>query len=88
LRLYYGNAKIDPPHYDFEKELATSLKTTPQSASVSQANKNESFVPEPLPFTERLPWLIYLVLAASSVALGWILLSLARKAVRFQEVEE
>ncbi len=88
LRLYYGNAKIDPPHYDFEKELGTSLKTTPQSASVSQANKNESFVPEPLPFTERLPWLIYLVLAASSVALGWILLSLARKAVRFQEVQE
>jgi hypothetical protein len=31
-----------------------------------------------LPLTERIPWLIYLVLAASSIALALILLSLAR----------
>ena len=39
-------------------------------------------VPEPLPLTERAPWLIYIVLAASSIALGFVLFSLARTATR------
>jgi Protein of unknown function (DUF3999) len=82
LRLYSGNAKIAEPHYDFEKELREKLKTTPSEASVSSVLRNPAYVPEPLPFTERLPWLIYLVLAGSSLALGWILLSLARTTLR------
>jgi Protein of unknown function (DUF3999) len=85
LRLYFGNSKIPEPHYDFEKELGT-LKTVPLQSSVGDTNKNPAYVPEPLPFTERVPWLIYLVLAAASVALGWILFSLARRTVR--QVEE
>jgi hypothetical protein len=62
------------------------LKTVPLQSSVGDTNKNPAYVPEPLPFTERVPWLIYLVLAAASVALGWILFSLARRTVR--QVEE
>lgn len=82
LRLYFGNAKIPEPHYDFEKELSEKLKTPPAQSSVGEVVKNTAYIPEPLPFTERVPWLIYLVLAGSSVALGWILLSLARTALR------
>ena len=82
LRLYFGNPKIAEPHYDFEKELSEKLKTIPAEASVSSVLRNPAYVPEPLPFTERLPWLIYLVLAGSSLALGWILLSLARTTLR------
>ena len=82
LRLYFGNAKIAEPHYDFERELSDKLKMTPSEASVGDVAKNPSYVPEPLPFTERLPWLIYLVLAGSSLALGWILLNLARTTLR------
>jgi hypothetical protein len=78
LRLFFGNQKISEPHYDFEKELSAKLKTPPIKSAVGELNKNLAFTPEPLPFTERVPWLIYLVLAGSSAALGWILFSLAR----------
>ena len=78
LRLFFGNQKISEPHYDFEKELSAKLKTPPIQSTVGESNKNLAFTPEPLPFTERVPWLIYLVLAGSGVALGWILFSLAR----------
>jgi hypothetical protein len=86
LRLYFGNLKMPEPHYDFEKELS-SLKTAPAQSSVGNTNKNPLYIPEPLPFTERVSWLIYLVLAASSVALGWILFSLARRTVGKEEEE-
>jgi len=82
LRLFFGNAKVPEPHYDFEKEVAGKLKSQPMQATVVEVNKNPAYTPEPLPFTERVPWLIYLVLAASSIALGWILWSLARTALR------
>jgi hypothetical protein len=84
LRLYFGYSKMPEPHYDFEKELS-SLKATPLQSSVGNTNKNPLYTPEPLPFTERVPWLIYLVLATSSVALGWILFSLARRTVGKEE---
>jgi len=82
LRLFFGNAKVPEPHYDFEKEVATKLKSSLKPSSVGEVTKNPAYTPEPLPFTERVPWLIYLVLAAASVALGWILWSLARTALR------
>jgi hypothetical protein len=85
LRLFFGNQKILEPHYDFEKELSAKLKTPPIQSTVGESNKNLAFTPEPLPFTERVPWLIYLVLALSGVALGWILFSLARTVNQRQE---
>ncbi|HSB28987.1 MAG TPA: DUF3999 family protein [Pyrinomonadaceae bacterium] len=88
LRLFFGNSKVSEPHYDFEKELSGKLKSTPIQASVGEVTKNPAYVPEPLPFTERVPWLIYLVLAAASVALGWILFSLARKTLKVAEVNQ
>ena len=88
LRLYFGNPKIPEPHYDFENELSAKLKTPPLQSSVGESNKNPAYTPEPLPLTERVPWLIYLVLTASSVALGWILFNLARRTVREGRVEQ
>jgi len=85
LRLYFGNQKISEPHYDFEKELEAKLKANPSSTAVGTTQKNPAYTPEPLPFTERLPWLIYLVLAASSVVLGWILFSLTKSTLRREE---
>lgn len=82
LRLYFGNANVTAPHYDFEKELPLRLSGEPIHASIGEFANNREYKPEPLPFTERVPWLIYLVLAASSVALGFILFSLARTATR------
>ena len=78
LRLYFGYANAMPPHYDFEKELPGKLTTMPAAATLSSFAGNPDYRPEPQPFTERWPWLIYIVLTISSLALAWILFSLAR----------
>ena len=83
LRLYFGNSNIAAPHYDFEKEAGNKLAAvTPARLTVGLSVPNPNYTPEPLPFTERVPWLIYLVLAASSIALALILISLAKKSLR------
>lgn len=84
LRLFFGNSTIAAPHYDFEKELAMRLSTEPTDSSPGAVLANPDYKPEPKPLTERVPWLIYLVLAASSIALGYVLLSLARSATRMK----
>ncbi|HEX3085985.1 MAG TPA: DUF3999 family protein [Pyrinomonadaceae bacterium] len=82
LRLYFGNANATPTHYDFEKDLSARLTTSPIRTEGGQAAQNPEYKPEPLPLTERVPWLIYLVLFASSAALALVLLSLARSTMR------
>lgn len=83
LRLFFGNSKVEAPHYDFEKQLPTMrISATPVQSSFSEVLPNREYQPEPLPLTERAPWLIYIVLAASSIALGFVLFSLARTAMR------
>ena len=78
LRLYFGNANATEPHYDFEDELQSRLTAPVVAAAAGPLTNNPDYRPAPLPFTERVPWLIYIVLTASSVALGLILFSLAR----------
>ena len=82
LRIFFGNAKVTAPHYDFEKELPLRISAEPIHASIGDVLGNRDYKPEPLPFTERVPWVIYVVLAASSLALGFILFSLAQTAMR------
>lgn len=82
LRLFFGNPNASAPHYDFEKELFSRGRAQPLTSTVGDLLENREYKPEPLPFTERAPWLIYLVLAASSIALAFILWSLARTATR------
>lgn len=84
LRLFFGNTKAEPPHYDFEKELSNRLNAPPVRATLGSSISNPGFRPEPLPFTERVPWLIYLVLTVSSLAVALILFSLARSAMRMR----
>jgi len=82
LRVFAGNKNAPAPHYDFESELSARLANPTTKVSLGSVVPNPSFVPEPLPLTERVPWLIYLVLGASSVALGWILFNLARTVMK------
>ncbi len=81
LRMFYGNPKAEAPHYDFEKEVAAKLSNTPVRVAVGPATPNPDYKEEPLPFTERISWLIYIVLAISSAALGVILWKLARSTI-------
>jgi hypothetical protein len=82
LRLYFGNASVPAPHYDFENELRSRLTSAPGHSTIGNVSANPEYKPEPPPLTERAPWLIYLVLGASSIALLFILFSLARTAMR------
>lgn len=87
LRLYFGNETIAAPHYDFEKEVAARLSNEPVHSRLGNVLSNREYRPEPKPLTERVPWLIYLVLAASSIALAFVLLSLARTATQMGHKE-
>jgi len=78
LRLFFGNYGAVAPHYDFERDLEARPPKSISRTSVSSFFPNPDFKAEPLPFTERLSWLIYVVLAVSSIALALILLNLAR----------
>lgn len=86
LRLYFGDPKSTAPHYDFEKDLQSKLSKLavgqPVRCEVGQVTENPGYKPAPLPLTERIPWLIYVVLAASSIALAIILIGLARGTLR------
>lgn len=88
LRLYFGNANATEPHYDFEDELQSRLTAPVVAAAAGPLTNNPDYRPAPLPFTERVPWLIYIVLTASSVALGLILFSLARATMRADEANK
>lgn len=80
VRLYYGNLKALAPHYDLRVRIPANEFGTPVRQSLSPQHDNPIYRPEPKPFSERSPWLIYVVLAAASLALASILLSLARAA--------
>ena len=82
LRLYFGNASVPAPHYDFETELESKPSSEPAHSEFSKVIANPEYRPAPRPLTERVPWLIYLVLAISSIALAFILFSIARSAMR------
>lgn len=88
LRLYCGDPKATAPHYDFEKDLQsklsnlTGLFAQPVRCDVGKLADNPDYTPEPLPLTERIPWLIYVVLTVSSIALAIILIGLARSTLR------
>jgi hypothetical protein len=49
---------------------------------------NPTYRPEPPPFAERHPWVIYLVLGAASMALAGILGVVARETVRRHDARE
>lgn len=87
LRLLYGNPKAEAPHYDFENELVTKLANTPVRIGVGPATQNPNYEPEPLPFTERVSWLIYIVLAISSLALALILWKLSQASIKLEPPE-
>ncbi len=81
LRLYFGNPKAGPTAYDFARNLPERLNPEPARGQVGPRLDNPDFVPEPLPFSERWPALIYAVLAAVILVLGIILIRLSRAAI-------
>ena len=63
-------------------EPAADPRPAPGPPDPARRRENPAYRPEPKPFTERWPWLIYLVLGAISLGLAAIIVSLARTAFR------
>jgi hypothetical protein len=81
LRLYVGNPKAGSPHYDFAASLPDKLAPPPLRTSLGELAKNPDYRPPPKPWTERWPWLVYVVLGTASLVLLAILAGLAREAL-------
>jgi hypothetical protein len=82
LRLYFGYPKAGLTAYDFARNLPERLNPEPARGQVGPRLDNPDFVPEPLPFSERWPALIYAVLATVILVLGIILIRLSRAAIK------
>jgi len=87
LRLYYGNPQADAPYYDFARNLPTDLEPTPARAALAQREDNPDYVPPQLPLTERLPWLIYVVLGSVSVLLAGLIVVVGRRAIVLHDAQ-
>jgi hypothetical protein len=80
MRLYYGNPKALAPHYDLAARLPQELTPPPARLVLGAQHENPIYRPEPKPFSERSPWLVYVVLSLACAILAAILLNLARAA--------
>ncbi len=87
-RLYYGNRDAGAPLYDFARNLPELLVPPPARARLGDPQPNPVYTPEPLPLTERWPWLIYAVLGSVSLVLGAIVVSVARRAIAVHDAAD
>jgi hypothetical protein len=88
FRLYFANPKAEAPHYDFARNLPKRLEPPPLRAELGPRETNPVYTPEPLPFTERWPWAIYIVLGSVSLVLGLVILSVARTAIAVHDAHQ
>ncbi len=84
LRLYFGNPQAAPGRYnDYADALPAVLDPAPTRirlasyADREDVEKNPAYQEPPKPFTERFPWLIYVVLGLAGLTLLGILLYFA-----------
>lgn len=83
LRLYCGNPSALPPSYDFARNLPASLAPPPERIQLAPGvQDNPEYRPTPKPWTDRWPWVIYVVLGIASAALLGILGVLARQTIQ------
>lgn len=85
VRLVVGNPLAEPPGYDYARNLPAKIEPVPARVTLGPAERNPAFVPPPQPFTERFPWLIYVVLGAVSVVLAAVIASLARTSLAIHD---
>ncbi|MEQ8787936.1 MAG: DUF3999 family protein [Pirellulaceae bacterium] len=88
LRLYFGNPEAAEPRYDFARNLAPQLQPPPQRLRLGERETNPKYEPEPPPLTERLPWLVPVVLSAAVLVLAALIGSLALAALKQSDSAE
>ncbi len=79
LWLYYGNPEANAPHYDLERQLPAVLHPQPVQATLGEQRDNPAYVPPPESLSQRMPWLVYVVLGVACAVLLGILALLAQR---------
>ena len=87
-RLYFGNPKAESPNYDFARNLPQRIAPPPDRLTLGARQENPGYEPEPLPLTERLPWLIYVLLSAAVAVLALLIANLARASIQIADLRE
>jgi hypothetical protein len=80
MRLYYGSPRALAPRYDLAARLPAESGRMATRLMLGPQRDNPAYRPEPKPFSERSPWLVYVVLAAAGIVLAAIPVSLASAA--------
>lgn len=87
-RLYFGHPKAEAPNYDFARNLPQRIAPPPDRLVLGTRQENPGYEPEPLPLTERLPWLIYVLLSAAVAILALLIVNLARTSIQIADMQE
>ena len=88
LKLYFGNHEAETANYDFSRNLPDVLTADPGRASISEPEASPEYVPPPVAFTERFPWLIYVALSIASLVLGAVTLNVSKAAITMHDHEK
>ena len=81
LTLYYGDAKLDPPVYDYAKLFLLAKDAAPAQLGAEQANAAYTGRPDERPWTERHPAVLWIAIVAAVLILGAIALRSMKTAV-------
>ena len=85
-KLYYGNSEASRPSYDFEMLFPYMDTKSILEASLSGQTESELYQPpappepKPIPLSERLPWLLPVVIGMAAAVVGLLLLGVVRRA--------
>lgn len=81
LKMYFGNVSAENPNYDFARNLEEPVPDDLPRVTLSAIEENSNYVVPPKAFTERFPWLIYVVLSSVAVVLGAVIWNLSKAAI-------
>jgi hypothetical protein len=80
VRVYFGNPAAQEPAYDFRKTVSPRAEAVRLEVG-SDPQRNPVYQAPPVPWSERHPWLVYVVLGIASVVLFAIMALLAKQAL-------
>jgi hypothetical protein len=74
LRLYYGDAKLEPPSYDYQQFFQQSAGAGAAPLGPPEANAQFSGRPDERPWSERHGWVLWAAMLAAIAVLGGLAL--------------
>jgi len=78
IRLYTSNPLSLAQEYDFARVLPSTVEPAPVSVKLAKMLRNPRYTPPAVPWTERLPWLLYVVLFIACAVLLGLIFSVSR----------